>query len=212
MNVEAKAALVRLVRSGRLRASRCPVATSACLLAPLFGLPSSMHARSRTPRRTVFPSARAWKHGLQHRLVKSYGLSSYGLSVTVCHHPSGASKYNPRVFSELSKNWTEGPAAHRLRDHRELHRHHPHQDRPARRCPPRARRVHRRGQDQRQGDEAPFDPPPRHPAQSQLDDQSQVTGCPKVGSCSCVSPNLASPPTLIVVPWTTLRLRSRPGV
>jgi len=50
---------------------------------------------------------RAWKHGLQHRLC-----DRYGLTVTVCHYPSGASKYNPiehRAFSEISKNWAGRP-------------------------------------------------------------------------------------------------------
>ena len=55
--------------------------------------------------------SRAWKHALQHRLA-----DPYRLSVTVCHYPSGASKYNPiehRVFSEISKNWAGQP----LRDY-----------------------------------------------------------------------------------------------
>ena len=55
--------------------------------------------------------SRAWTHGLQHRLA-----DPYGLSVTVCHYPSGASKYNPiehRVFSEITKNWAGRP----LRDY-----------------------------------------------------------------------------------------------
>jgi hypothetical protein len=50
---------------------------------------------------------RAWKHALQHHLC-----DRYGLTVTVCHYPSGASKWNPiehRVFSELSKNWAGRP-------------------------------------------------------------------------------------------------------
>jgi hypothetical protein len=50
---------------------------------------------------------KAWKHGLQHRLC-----DRYGLSVTICHYPSGASKWNPiehRVFSEISKNWAGRP-------------------------------------------------------------------------------------------------------
>ncbi len=50
---------------------------------------------------------KAWKHGLQHRLC-----DPYGLTVTVCHYPSGASKYNPiehRAFSEISKNWAGKP-------------------------------------------------------------------------------------------------------
>ena len=37
---------------------------------------------------------RAYKHGLQHRLA-----DPYGLAVTVCHYPSGASKYNPIVIN-----------------------------------------------------------------------------------------------------------------
>ena len=51
--------------------------------------------------------SRAWKHGLQHRIC-----DPYGLSVTVCHYPSGASKYNPiehRAFSQISKNWAGQP-------------------------------------------------------------------------------------------------------
>ena len=50
---------------------------------------------------------RAWKYGLQHRLC-----DRYGLTVTVCHYPSGASKWNPiehRAFSEISKNWAGQP-------------------------------------------------------------------------------------------------------
>ncbi len=38
--------------------------------------------------------------------------------------------------------------------------------------------------------ERPIPPPPRHPAQSQPHDQSQVTWLSKVGSCSCVRSNL----------------------
>ena len=51
--------------------------------------------------------SRAWKHGLQHRLA-----DPYRFSITVCHYPSGASKYNPiehRAFSEISKNWAGRP-------------------------------------------------------------------------------------------------------
>lgn len=52
-------------------------------------------------------SARAWKYGLQTRLCHRHGLS-----VTVAHYPSGASKWNPiehRLFSEVSKNWAGRP-------------------------------------------------------------------------------------------------------
>jgi hypothetical protein len=51
--------------------------------------------------------ARAWKHALQHRLC-----DRHGLTVTICHFPTGASKYNPvehRLFSEISKNWAGRP-------------------------------------------------------------------------------------------------------
>ncbi|MFC1707441.1 ISAzo13 family transposase [Planctomycetota bacterium] len=50
---------------------------------------------------------RAWKHGLQTRVC-----DRYGLTVTVCHYPTGASKWNPiehRLFSEISKNWAGKP-------------------------------------------------------------------------------------------------------
>jgi hypothetical protein len=36
---------------------------------------------------------RAWKHALQHRLC-----DRHGLTVTVCHYPTGASKWNPIVI------------------------------------------------------------------------------------------------------------------
>ena len=50
---------------------------------------------------------RAWKHGLQTRLC-----DRHGLTVTVCHYPTGTSKWNPiehRLFSEISKNWAGRP-------------------------------------------------------------------------------------------------------
>ncbi len=50
---------------------------------------------------------RAWKHALQERLC-----DRHGLTVTVCHYPTSASKWNPiehRLFSELSKNWAGKP-------------------------------------------------------------------------------------------------------
>ena len=43
-------------------------------------------------------------------------------AVTVCHYPSGASKWNPidhRLFSEISKNW----AGHPLRCYRTILNH-----------------------------------------------------------------------------------------
>ena len=50
---------------------------------------------------------RAWKLGLQERLC-----DRHALTVTVCHYPTAASKWNPiehRVFSEISKNWAGRP-------------------------------------------------------------------------------------------------------
>ena len=53
------------------------------------------------------PRVRCFKYALQTRLV-----DPYHLKVTVCHYPSGASKWNPidhRLFSEISKNWAGQP-------------------------------------------------------------------------------------------------------
>jgi len=46
--------------------------------------------------------SRLWKYALQERLV-----DAFQLAVTVCHYPTGASKWNPiehRLFSEMSKH------------------------------------------------------------------------------------------------------------
>jgi hypothetical protein len=51
--------------------------------------------------------SRGWKYHLQHQLC-----NPYGLKVTVCHYPPGASKWNPiehRLFSQISKNWAGRP-------------------------------------------------------------------------------------------------------
>ena len=48
-----------------------------------------------------------WKYGLKTKLC-----NRFGISVTVCHYPPGASKWNPiehRLFSEISKNWAGRP-------------------------------------------------------------------------------------------------------
>lgn len=50
---------------------------------------------------------RAWKTELQSQLS-----NRFGLTVTVAHYPTGASKWNPiehRLFSEISKNWAAEP-------------------------------------------------------------------------------------------------------
>ena len=51
--------------------------------------------------------SRVWKYDIQENLC-----DRYGLSVTVCHYPPGASKWNPadhRLHSEVSKNWAGKP-------------------------------------------------------------------------------------------------------
>jgi hypothetical protein len=51
--------------------------------------------------------ARAWKLSLQEKLC-----DDSGLTVTVCHYPTGCSKWNPiehRLFSFISKNWEGKP-------------------------------------------------------------------------------------------------------
>jgi hypothetical protein len=50
---------------------------------------------------------RLWKYTLQYQLV-----NAFGLSVTVCHYPTGASKWNwveHRLFSPISLNWAGQP-------------------------------------------------------------------------------------------------------
>ena len=50
---------------------------------------------------------RLWKYALQEKPV-----DPYQLGVTVCHYPTGASKWNPvehRLFSEISKHWAGQP-------------------------------------------------------------------------------------------------------
>lgn len=50
---------------------------------------------------------RSFKLQLQERLI-----DRYGLSVTVCHYPTGCSKWNPiehRLFSQMSLNWAGKP-------------------------------------------------------------------------------------------------------
>jgi hypothetical protein len=51
--------------------------------------------------------ARAWKCNLQVLLS-----DRFGLALTVCHYPTGCSKWNPvehRLFSQISENWAGKP-------------------------------------------------------------------------------------------------------
>jgi hypothetical protein len=53
--------------------------------------------------------SRVWKHQLQEQLC-----DHYGLTVTVCHYPTGCSKWNPiehRLFGPISQNWAGRPLA-----------------------------------------------------------------------------------------------------
>lgn len=53
------------------------------------------------------PTCRLWKERVQVQLC-----DRYGISVTVSHYPTGASKWNAvehRLFSEISKNWAGRP-------------------------------------------------------------------------------------------------------
>ena len=53
------------------------------------------------------PTCRLWKERIQIKLC-----DRYGISVSVSHYPTGASKWNPiehRLFSEISKNWVGRP-------------------------------------------------------------------------------------------------------
>jgi hypothetical protein len=50
---------------------------------------------------------RLWKYALYHKLC-----CKYNISATVCHYPSGASKWNPidhKLFSFISNNWQGVP-------------------------------------------------------------------------------------------------------
>ena len=50
---------------------------------------------------------RAWKHELQKKLC-----DRFGIGVTVCHYPPGASKWNPaghRLFAPITMNWQGRP-------------------------------------------------------------------------------------------------------
>jgi hypothetical protein len=50
---------------------------------------------------------RFWKYGLYHKIARAHGLT-----VTVCHYPPGASKWNPvehRLFSFITMEWAGHP-------------------------------------------------------------------------------------------------------
>ena len=50
---------------------------------------------------------RFWKYALYHKIARHHGIT-----VTVCHYPPGASKWNPiehRLFSFITLNWAGHP-------------------------------------------------------------------------------------------------------
>jgi hypothetical protein len=77
-----------------------------------------IEGRGRYPRATELlvladgggsngPRSRAFKHRLQACLCDTHGITA-----TLCHYPTGASKWNPiehRLFSQISKNWAGCP-------------------------------------------------------------------------------------------------------
>jgi hypothetical protein len=53
-----------------------------------------------------------WRGRLWKEQLQSVVCNPYGLSVTVCHYPTGCSKYNPiehRLFGPISVNWAGKP-------------------------------------------------------------------------------------------------------
>ena len=51
--------------------------------------------------------SKLWKQQIQEKLA-----DRFGIEVTVCHYPTGCSKWNPiehRLFSEISKTWAGCP-------------------------------------------------------------------------------------------------------
>ena len=90
---------------------------------PRFAVDNIAHwcateGRSRYPRATQLlieadsggsnsARSRVWKYHLQAHVA-----DRFGLRVTVCHYPTGTSKWNPiehRLFSEISKTWQGCP-------------------------------------------------------------------------------------------------------
>ena len=73
-----------------------------------------MHRPAPLPARPLGPVVRPvecrprqWKYQLQAQVS-----DRFGLTVTVCHYPTGCSKWNPiehRLFSQISQNWAGVP-------------------------------------------------------------------------------------------------------
>lgn len=115
---------------------------------------------------------RAWKHALQQRVC-----DRHRLTVTVCHYPTGASKWNPiehRMSSEISKNWA-GKAPRQLPDDHQLRADDAHQIRLAHQRLPGQHPILDRFQNQRRRHGAVTAASPRNPTDPQLHPQPTVT-------------------------------------
>jgi hypothetical protein len=89
--------------------------------------------------------ARAWKEGVQVQIC-----DRFGVSVTVCHYPTGCSKWNPierRLFSHIS-NKGRRPITH-LGHYAGVHSGDPHGDWPASASHPPGTRLSHRPESQR---------------------------------------------------------------
>jgi hypothetical protein len=85
----------------------------------------------------------AWKTEIQAQLC-----NAFGITVTIAHYPTGASKWNPiehRLFSEISKNWG-CRAPRQLRKNAQIHSHHQHPNRLGRDCLSGSKRLPHRSQ------------------------------------------------------------------
>src|ERR1035438_3106036 len=103
-----------------LRSDNCPISIGMGVRFGLEQVSAFVGIRSRyaqAPELLILadgggsngPRCRAWKLALQEKLA-----DPFELVVTVCHYPTGASKWNPvehRVFSEISKHWAGQPLA-----------------------------------------------------------------------------------------------------
>ncbi len=99
-----------------ISASTATTVSTVQPITELYSVPAILFNRGR-PLRLGQRALSCFKYALQTRLV-----DPYQLTVTVCHYPSGASKWNPidhRLFSEISKNW----AGHPLRCYRTILNH-----------------------------------------------------------------------------------------
>ena len=140
--------------------------------------------------------SRVWKAQIQEQLC-----DAFGLAVTVCHYPTGCSKWNPiehRLFSFLSLNWAGLPLrSFELIQRHMPHRRHHHRLRPDGDGLPEARRQRTWRDRLRRGDGAAVvDPPPSLPGVElhaltapQTYENGGLIPCRALGSVFKVAPN-----------------------